>query len=53
MRERAAREVDRLAAVGGLPGDEHVVLRVDERGEPLADGRLIVGDEHADHPVAL
>lgn len=47
--EGAAGEVDGLASVGGLPCDGHVGLGVDEGGESVAYGGLVVGDEDADH----
>ena len=48
-----AGQVDGLAPVGRLADDVHRVLRVDQRDEAAADGRLIVRDEHADHDVLL
>jgi hypothetical protein len=49
VREGAAGHVDSLASVRGGAGDLHVLLGVDERGEAVADRRLVVGDEDADH----
>ena len=49
VREGASGEVDGLAPVARLGCEVHVLLRVDERGEALADRRLVVSDEHADH----
>ena len=41
----AAHELDRLLAVRGLADDLDVVLRVEQRAEPGADERLVVGQQ--------
>ena len=53
VREGAPSEVDRLAAGARGAGDLHVVLRVDQRCESVADRGLVVGDEDADHRLGL
>jgi hypothetical protein len=52
VREHASREVDRFASVGGLGGDLHVLLGIDQRGKAAADSGLVVGDEDAYHAPA-
>jgi hypothetical protein len=49
VREHPSGEVDSLASVARLTGDEHAVLGVDQRGGSDADRGSIIGDEHADH----
>jgi hypothetical protein len=46
------RQVDRLAAVGGLPHDLEVVLGAQHRLEPAAGQRVVVGDDQFDHADA-
>jgi hypothetical protein len=48
-REHPPGEVDRFAAVARLAGHLHLLFPGDQRGEAPADGRLVVGDENADH----
>ena len=44
---------DRLGAVGGLADDLDVAARVEQRAQPVAEDRVVVGDQDADgHRVA-
>jgi hypothetical protein len=45
-------KVRRATSVARLPGEDHVLLCVDQRGEAVADRGLVVGDEHADHQLS-
>ncbi len=49
IRSQLVRQPDRLVAVGGLPDDLDVGLRVEDQAQTGADDRLVVGDEHSDH----
>ena len=50
---RDRQRLDRLAAVGRLADDGHVGLGVDHELEAVADQRLVVGDEDADHDAGI
>ena len=51
VRAQSDREFDRLESVGGPPDHGEVVLGLEQRGQPVAEHRVVVGDQHPDRAV--
>jgi hypothetical protein len=52
VRRGAVGRLDHLAAVADRPHDLDVPLEIEHRGQRAADQRLVVGQQHPDHPRA-